>query len=268
MCFDHHEDERIFIQPIDRIKTACRNSLSKEKIPRKLLDNLWNQLPNEYFQTYDKKTICRHTQKIVAAENENLLIDINSSTDHGGIEIFIYGKTQNNLFAITTAVLGQFHLNILDARILNCENNKTVQTYILLNEEKHSLSNPRYLQEMQYSLTHHISNNILPTKTIHLHSSRQLNYFNIPTKINFTQDDHRNHTIIEIQTLDKPGLLGKIASSFLNANILVKNAKILTLGERVEDIFFICDSKGNALNSDEQLDALKSQIIKALELIH
>jgi len=44
----------------------------------------------------------------------------------------------------------------------------------------------------------------------------------------------------------------------------VQGAKIQTLGERVEDIFFLADAAGGQLQDDALLSALENDLIEAL----
>ena len=46
---------------------------------------------------------------------------------------------------------------------------------------------------------------------------------------------------------DRPGLLATLGSIFVEFELNLINAKIATLGERVEDVFFITDQDQRAL---------------------
>mgnify|MGYP005701029379 FL=1 len=49
-------------------------------------------------------------------------------------------------------------------------------------------------------------------------------------------------------TKDEPGLLSKIGQVFKNLNINIQTAKIVTIGERAEDVFFIVNKNNQALS--------------------
>ncbi|HNC86995.1 MAG TPA: hypothetical protein PLT95_08835, partial [Agitococcus sp.] len=69
---------------------------------------------------------------------------------------------------------------------------------------------------------------------------------------------------LEIITLDRPGLLAKIGLIFMQQGVILQSARIATLGERVEDVFFISDANGQPISNPElcqQLaDALRQQL--------
>ena len=47
--------------------------------------------------------------------------------------------------------------------------------------------------------------------------------------------------MLEVMTPDRPGLLARMANIFIRFNLRLLTAKISTLGERVEDIFYLTD---------------------------
>ena len=80
------------------------------------------------------------------------------------------------------------------------------------------------------------------------------------TQIKFTQDPKKNHTVLEVVSLDRPGLLATISQTFMKYQVRLPMAKITTLGERAEDIFYLTDQNGTALSTEVQ-----KQLAEALE---
>jgi [protein-PII] uridylyltransferase len=80
----------------------------------------------------------------------------------------------------------------------------------------------------------------------------------------FHDDPANERTVMEVTASDRPGLLSAIAKVMAECHIQLQNAKVSTLGERVEDIFFITDEKGMPLGREEKRRCLKEKIIRAL----
>ena len=89
---------------------------------------------------------------------------------------------------------------------------------------------------------------------------RQLKHFSMPTRTQMSIDTLRNCNVLEVNSPDRPGLLARIARVFVDYDINVLNAKIITLGETVEDIFFISNKHGQAFMDE----ALCSDIQKTI----
>ena len=95
-------------------------------------------------------------------------------------------------------------------------------------------------------------------------ASRRLRHFPLTPEVRIFPDDKGTHYILEMVAGDRPGLLGTIAYTLARANVNVVSAKINTLGERAEDVFYITDSDGRIL-SDEACRRVHDSLIRALD---
>ena len=73
-------------------------------------------------------------------------------------------------------------------------------------------------------------------------------------------DEVKNYSVLEIATPDRPGLLARIGRIFVEYDIELQAAKIQTLGERVEDVFFITDTKQQPITDPELCEAIQQAI--------
>ena len=97
------------------------------------------------------------------------------------------------------------------------------------------------------------------------HIPRTLKHFSYPTTVSFTTDEGKQQTIIEVVSPDRPGLLAAVARIFIRHGATLQNAKISTLGERVEDVFFVTDKNGGLIKEQARLDSIGSDISKTLD---
>ena len=92
-------------------------------------------------------------------------------------------------------------------------------------------------------------------------NSKSINsHFNKKTKITDSVDSKKNRNVITIETIDSSGILVKIAKVLKEFNTSIHSAKITTLGEKVEDTFFIVNND-LSLISKTKINKIK----KALE---
>ena len=92
---------------------------------------------------------------------------------------------------------------------------------------------------------------------------RQLKHFEVKTVINFEFNEASDQHILSLETLDQPGLLARVGQVFLQEQIEVHAARITTLGERAEDMFYISDQNDKPLSPD-RLEALKAALLASL----
>ena len=105
----------------------------------------------------------------------------------------------------------------------------------------------------------------MPTRRL----SRQQKHFQIPTEITLSNDMVNHRTVVEVIASDRPGLLADIGRCFKNLNLNLLSARISTLGEHIEDVFFLVDAENQPLKDTQVVEtlqqALNSTISEALE---
>ncbi len=69
---------------------------------------------------------------------------------------------------------------------------------------------------------------------------------------------------MELAAGDRPGLLSIVGQTFNEFKINIETAKIMTIGERAEDVFYIVD-ENNKLLSDEVCDQLRDRLVERLD---
>ena len=80
---------------------------------------------------------------------------------------------------------------------------------------------------------------------------RQLRHFDIENTVDISLNEALQQNMVEIATLDHPGLLAKVGGLFMMQGLDIHSARIATLGERAEDIFFVTKKNGILLTHEE-----------------
>jgi [protein-PII] uridylyltransferase len=94
---------------------------------------------------------------------------------------------------------------------------------------------------------------------------RQLKHFDVKTQVTISNDLANQRTIVEVITLDRPGLLARIGRLFMESGVELQNARIATLGERAEDVFFITDKKQQPISDPAVCEQLAGMLREQLD---
>lgn len=244
-------------------KNDALKILSMTEISTEQTKKVWGEFNDEYFLQYTADEISWHMQSIVNVDLSSLpLICVRYDESRGSTAIFIYAPVKSQQFSTTTATLEKAGLNIVDARILSSKNNYTLDTYLVLDLHTDEHSSDKRLNEIKQLLKKALNEPSHPT-TIHRQPPRQHKHFSVKTNIRFSLDENKQRTIVEVTTADRSGLLSKIGEAFKICGIELQNAKIATIGMRIEDVFYITNKDAQPLTEDEFLtlhDALKEQL--------
>jgi [protein-PII] uridylyltransferase len=71
---------------------------------------------------------------------------------------------------------------------------------------------------------------------------RQVRMFNTLTRISLSVDERNQRSVLELIAGDRPGLLCDVGKVLLQERIELHAAKIMTVGERAEDVFYVTDA--------------------------
>lgn len=265
---------RGLINPIDKHewivenRVAALEHLDHEGITLARAEQVWENLGDDYFLRESAKDIAWHTAAILSHEPESgplvLVRENHSDKYEGATQIFVYTRDLPNLFAATVAGLDQLHLTVMDARIITSTNHYSLDTYIVLDENGERIADSTRLAYIGNELRLTLANPDQFPAVVKRRLPRQLKHFDIRTEVSLSNDLAQQRTIVEVSTLDRPGLLARIGRIFMEQGVSLQNARIATLGERVEDVFFLTDAHQQPLSDpalcESLCDALRIQL--------
>ncbi|MBK6756319.1 MAG: [protein-PII] uridylyltransferase [Moraxellaceae bacterium] len=248
--------------------------LLEQDFNEEAINAIWQNLGDDYFLRESAKDIAWHTSEILKhGDNLEPLVAIQQNKDkpaQGATQVFIYTKDLPNLFAASVATLDQQYVSILDARIITASNFYSLDTYVILDEDNTPITDNARLAFIKARLQEELSQPDLFPNIVQKRIPRELKHFKVKTEINISNDIHKQQTVLEVITLDRPGLLARIGLIFMEHGVNLQNARIATLGERVEDVFFISDRHGQPISNPELCqhlaDALRQQLDTANDL--
>ena len=197
-----------------------------------------------------------------------MIQETNELKYEGGTKIFIYTQDKHNLFAATVAVLDTLHLNIVDARIMTSQTNFSLDTYIVLEEDGSPIgNNPGRIQKIRESLVTALADESNYPEIVNRRIPRQLKHFDIKTNVVIRDSENHPYTILELNTLDRPGFLAKFGAILMCHKVELINAKIATLGERIEDVFFLVDENQQAFGNTPLSKQLEKDLLEQLDTL-
>jgi [protein-PII] uridylyltransferase len=231
---------------------------------------IWEGTGDEYFLREKIEDIVWHAQAATQHfDDDEPLILIKESSDiefEGATQIFIHAKNQAALFALVVLGLEQLDLNIHDARIYNSGSGFTLDTFFVLDSEGQLIGdNPQRVEHIKSFLADYINHPDKYLDAIHRRTPRQMRLFSIPTRTTIFTDVAGGHSVLEVISPDRPGLLARIGKIFYDFDIHLQTAKITTLGERVEDVFFITDKHQHPIDDPQLCIAIQESICKELD---
>jgi [protein-PII] uridylyltransferase len=242
---------------IAETQTNARELLKRAGFAAEKLEEIWQHFTDAYYLRHTPEEIAWHTQLLAEREidDKSSLVSVSQRSERGGTAISTYTPQTQHSFARTTALLDQLGLNIVDARITPTANGFSLDVYHVLEDTGADISDTARIRDIQQQLTRVLAKPDDATVTVTRRAPRQVRMFTTPTQINFAEDSVNQRTIIELIAGDRPGLLSEVANVFWAEGVDIHTSKIVTVGERAEDVFYVGDVRRQPLSSEarEQL---------------
>lgn len=235
---------------------------------REQLQKIWCNPHEDYFFRETAEDIVWQTEAMIEHQGNEALILIKENSDpqqEGATQVFIKAKKSRFLFANIANAFDRLNLNIQDAKVYDTEGEFSLQSFMVL-EESGAMMNDSAgrITQVRDTLKRFLATQELSRENSGL-TPRKLRHFSRNTETSLNNDSSTPYSTLEVLCPDRPGLLAKIAGIFIDMDISLHNAKITTLGENVEDVFFITDSDNRPIEDPAFIRQLQDSIRKTLD---
>ncbi len=227
-------------------------------------DALWQQLDVVYFLRHSAQDIAWHTRSLFSkVDNDRPIVRARLARIGEGAEVLIYVKDQKGLFARVCGYFDSRNLSILDARVHTTRHGYALDTFLVTDHGR-----ARHYRELLSQIEHELAEWIskehelpAPTPPERYRQSRQSRQFPVSPSVQLQPDERGSRHLLSVVATDRLGLLYSIARVLARHELEVHTAKVLTLGERAEDVFLISgaqlgSAKGQLAIERDLLDAL------------
>lgn len=245
---------------IEATQAATRLMLSQSGYEEDHVQHFWNNFEEDFFLRTSVSELNWQTSAILDFPDASVVVQGRLNTDlssKGTAQVFVFSQNINpNCFSIVTSTLDSENLNVVDARLTTCKSGQHLEVYSFISQETEGFGqHPHRLEQIceHIQTALELDTPIVPSGR---HISRQLKAFPIETEVQVVPGETEQVTQIELIAADRPGLLAQLSRLFIELGLLLKSARISTLGERVEDIFSVTDIAGNPLKKHDDYDRI------------
>jgi len=230
-------------------QTAAEQLLTQSGLTHESWDKVWPSLTEEYFLRHRPEEIAWHTRVLAESMTPgSVIVDVNDVVAPGLTSVVVYSPEKTNSFVMATAVLDELGLTIVDARIVPLAKGQSLDTYCVLESDGSPIEHRR-LDELRHRLLRAVTSGNDKQLKVTRRAPRQVRMFSTPVQVSISEDAINERTIVELVAGDQPGLLFQVAKVFGQEGVALQNAKIATIGERAEDVFFVTNTNHEPLDA-------------------
>ncbi|MEL7310600.1 MAG: [protein-PII] uridylyltransferase [Pseudomonadota bacterium] len=248
-------------QLIDSAISAARERL-RDVVDDNTIESVWSVMEEDYFLRHSAEEIAWHTSALATDGIDDPMMALAPRRSDNTLAIMLYTPQIQHTFAAVTARLDELGLSVLDARIEQLNNGFSLDTYIVANPTGQPLEESvvNDIEARLEMIPHAVDD---PIESVQRRMPRRQRMFDTRTKVAFRDDPTTERTIMELVCADYPGLLYTVGITLIDCGVYIMAAKIVTIGERAEDVFYLTNEQENALDAEHQ-EALRHALLSAL----
>ncbi|MCF6369384.1 [protein-PII] uridylyltransferase [Rhizobium halophilum] len=270
----YYETELLLSGGFSEVSRKERAKQAEEELFAALAD--WSQKDRRvysrlHYQPYllsvDLEDQVRHAQFIRDTDRAGhaLATMVRTHSFHAITEITVLAPDHPRLLSIIAGACAAAGANIADAQIYTTTDGRALDT-ILINREFASDED-----EMRRAATiGRMIEDVLSGKkrlpeviATRAKGKKRNKAFDIPPSVVLSNGLSNKFTVVEVECLDRPGLLAEITAVLADLSLDIHSARITTFGEKVIDTFYVTDLLGSKITNENR----QSNIIARLKAV-
>jgi [protein-PII] uridylyltransferase len=232
-------------------------------LPEQAHERLWQQLDVAYFLRHDASDIAWQTRSLCDKTDSDIpVVKCRLAPIGEGLQVAVYVKDRPDLFARICSYFDRKNFSILDAKIHTTRHGYALDTF-LVTEPAFAKTYRDLISLIEHELTDLLkSRDALPSPSQGRLSRLSRTFPATPT-VDLRPDERGQYYLLSVSANDRTGLLYSIANVLAKYKVNLHTAKIMTLGERVEDVFLV---DGPVLNNARSQIQFETDLLDALRV--
>ena len=253
-------------QLVSETQDLARRVLLERGVAATDIEKAWARFSPAYFLQHSPEEVAWHTRLLADRDpgSDEPVVALDPRSVRGTTAVMIYVRARRDGFGRTTAVLDQLGLNVVDARITATGDGFSLDLYHVLEDDGAPITDNDRQNEIEQAIWRSLQRPDDASFAVSRRAPRQARMFNTPTQIALTVDERNRRSVLELTAGDRPGLLCDVGKVLMEERIVLHAAKIMTVGERAEDVFYVTDFDNRPLNAADS-QRLRERLMQALD---
>ncbi|MGI9351736.1 MAG: [protein-PII] uridylyltransferase [Rhizobiaceae bacterium] len=222
-----------------------------------------------YFLSTDLDAQVRHMNFLKETHEKNLTLatDVNTKQFEAITEITIIAPDHPRLLSIIAGACVAAGGNIVDAKIHTTNDGRALDSIFINREYDNDADELRRATRIGRMIEEVLSGKAnLPSVIARNKKSRsRYKAFSISPKVRINNELSDTFTVIEIECLDRPGLLSELTGALADLNLDIGSAHVVTFGEKANDSFYVRDLVGHKIENPNRLRKIRSVLLDTIQ---
>ncbi|HEX3756387.1 MAG TPA: [protein-PII] uridylyltransferase [Rhizomicrobium sp.] len=256
------------------IARGARVAAAKEMLAERLADFTPEQRERalsrhygNYWLAFDIDELDRHGRITRQADAEGRLLTLAAETNQfrAVTEIIVYTPDHAGLFSQLAGAIAVAGGSIVDAKAFTTSDGFALDVFSVQDTEGEAFGDQDRINRLRQNIEKTVRGEVWPRQLLARRGPKtRTSAFRIRPKVHFDNEASQIATVVEVECLDRPGLLYDITQALFDAGLSISTAMIATYGERAVDAFYVRDGYGHKITHPARLEAVEARLGRAL----
>jgi [protein-PII] uridylyltransferase len=195
-----------------------------------------------------------------------IMTDVNTDQFSGITEITVFTPDHPRLLSMITGACAAAGGNILGAHIFTTTDGMALDTILLAREFKDDVDESRRANRIVDSIIRVLEGRIRLREELARvqQMPERAKAFTVVPRVVVDNLSSNKNTIIEINGLDRVGLLHALTEALFHLNLNIASAHITTFGEKAVDVFYVTDLTGAKIINETRTQKIEKALLDVL----
>ncbi|KQZ32822.1 protein-PII uridylyltransferase [Mesorhizobium sp. Root552] len=222
-----------------------------------------------YLLTVDLADQIRHAEFVREADaaGRKLATMVKTHEFEAVTEITVLAQDHPRLLSVIAGACAAAGGNIVDAQIFTTSDGRALDTILISREFDLDEDERRRAERVGKLIEDVLSGRTWLPEMIARRTKpkRGAKVFRIPPHAEIRNSLSNRFSVIEVEGLDRPGLLSEITGALSDLSLDIASAHITTFGEKVIDTFYVTDLTGQKIDNPARIKQIRAKLVEALE---
>ena len=223
---------------------------------------------DNYWLAFDAAAHERHARLMTrAGETGELVALAAESNDFRAVtEIVIATPDHPGLFSQLAGAVSVSGGSVVDAKVFTTTDGFALDVFSVQDADGGPFGDAARVARLREAIVRTLTGQMAPRAHFARRRQRRRNSaFRVRPRIHFDNDASTTATVVEVEGLDRPGLLYEVTRALFESGLSISSAIVSTYGERAMDVFYVRDGFGHKIVHPTRLRSVEERLVKALE---
>ena len=237
-------------------------------LPAETRDHILVRHYDAYWLAFDTDAQERHARLMAAADakGELLSLSVESNAFRSVSDVVIYTPDHAGLFSTLAGAVAVSGGSIVDAKAFTTNDGFALDVFSVQDADGAPFGDGARAERLRQTIAKTLAGQMLPKKALAKKKPKpRASAFHVRPRVNFDNEASAIATVIEVEGLDRPGLLYDVTHAIFESGLSISSSMVATYGERAIDVFYVRDGFGHKITHPDRLATVKASLVKALE---